>query len=111
MTDLIEEYILQYPDNIQDKLFQIKAVIEDTIPEAASRIAWGMPTYTIGKSNIIHFSVHRNFITLHIGTDTLDFFKDKLVQYSSTKSSVHLKFEDDIPKELIREIVKYNMID
>ncbi|EOH93037.1 iron chaperone [Enterococcus pallens] len=111
MTDGIEEYIMASPHHIQEKLYQIKAVIEEAIPEATSRIAWNMPTYSIGKANIIHFSVQKKFITLHVGISAINFFRERLAGYSTTKSTIHLKFDAEIPAELIRKIISYNLFE
>jgi Uncharacterized conserved protein len=104
MQSSIESYIHQFPKEIQEKLFEIKKEIEHTIPHAEARIAWNMPTYSIGSVNIIHFSVQKSFISLHIGIEAMNFFRNKLKEYSTTKSVIHFRFEDEMPKSFIREV-------
>jgi len=108
MSDVIQKYISQFPGDVQEKLLEIRRAIEDIIPEATQRISWGMPSYSIGNKFIIHFSVHKAHISLHVGTDTVVFFKNKLTPYSKTKSTIHLKFSDPIPQELMQEMIRYN---
>ncbi len=110
MTDSVEQYILQFPQEIQEKLFAIKQVIEKTAPMLQSRIAWNLPTYSIGKAGIIHFAVHKSFLSLHIGISAVDYYKDVLAGYTITKSTVHLNPQEEIPSDLIAEIVQYNMV-
>lgn len=108
MSDVIQDYIMQFPEEIQGKLLEIRKIIEQTIPEATQKIAWGMPSYSVAKRFLIHFSVHKAHISLHVGTKTVEFFKDVMVPYKGTKSTMHLKFTDAIPSELIQEMLRYN---
>lgn len=109
MLHAVDAYILQCPSEIQGKLFELERVIREAVPEATARIAWSMPTYTIGKTNVIHFSAQKTFISLHIGTEAMYAFEDRLRQYSNTKSTVHFGFKDELPVELIQEIIAHNV--
>lgn len=103
----IEDYIAQFPQDVQNRLYLIKDTIEKAAPQAEWRIAWSMPTYSIGKQNIIHFSVQKNFISLHVGSDAILHFKDALEGYSVTKSVMHCTSTQEIPTALISEMVQY----
>jgi uncharacterized protein YdhG (YjbR/CyaY superfamily) len=41
----IDEYIAGFPENIQEKLKQIRQVIKESAPGAREAISYGMPTY------------------------------------------------------------------
>ncbi len=41
----IDEYILLYPEEVQDKLRLIRKVIKEAAPEAVEKISWQMPTF------------------------------------------------------------------
>jgi uncharacterized protein YdhG (YjbR/CyaY superfamily) len=108
MRDVIREYIEQCPEEVQKKLKEIRSVIEETVPEATKNIAWGMPSYKIKKKFLIHFSVHKAHISLHVGTDGMEAFQDRVKEYSKTKSTLHIKFHDSVPVELLRDMVLYS---
>lgn len=108
MADVIQEYIEQFPVGVQEKSAEIRKVIEETVPEATQKIAWGMPSYKVGKGFLIHFSVHKAHISLHIGTDGMEEFWERVKGYSRTKSTLHLKFNDKVPVELLQDIIRYN---
>lgn len=110
MEEMIKNYIASSSVDRQSMLVQIAEVIEAAIPQAVQRIAWKMPTYTIGKTDIIHFSLQKKFVTLHIGLAAVNFFKDRLANYSTTKGTFHLKFTDEVPVELINDIIRYNLL-
>ncbi len=109
IMDIIEEYILSRPQEVQGKLFELKAVIEKHIPNATKRMAWQMPTYTIQKKNIIHFAVHKKHIGVYLGKEPLELFKDQIEGYTINNSALHIKFEDKIPEELLCELMDYNI--
>ena len=62
MTD-IENYILEFPEDVQQKMRQIDALIKERAPNATSYISCGMPTYKINGKPLIYFAGFK----LHIG--------------------------------------------
>ena len=45
MTDPIEEYIAQYPEEVAKKLQKLRNIIRETAPNSTEKIAWGTPAY------------------------------------------------------------------
>lgn len=109
MKPIIEAYIRQFEPELREKLREIDCVVTAAAPQLVTRIAWGMPTYSIARANIIHFSVQKSFISLHVGVDAVRHFYEELAAYDTTKSVVHLGLRDEIPGSLIAEIVRYNL--
>ena len=108
--EAIELYILKYPNNIQSKLFEIVMLLEEAFPELEGRIAWRMPSYSYNEIDVFHFSAQQKFISLYFGMDAMHFFEDKVSKYSRTKNVIHLQFDEEIPKDLIREVIEYNIM-
>ena len=40
----------------------------------------------------------------------MHFFEDKVSKYYRTKNVIHLQFDEEIPKDLIREVIEYNIM-
>lgn len=105
----IDEYISQQDLSIQSILIDLRKAISSSIPEAKESISWGMPTWK-NKNNIIHFAVNKNHIGIYVREDAIDFFKDQLKEFEVNKGNIHLKWNQDIPLLLIKEIAKWCFI-
>ena len=103
----IDEYIAGQDRSIQHLLISIKNAIHDAIPEAEETIAWGMPTWK-KKGNIIHFAVSKNHIGIYAGQEAVDFFKERLKDFDTSKGVIRLKMNQEIPLSLIADIAKWS---
>lgn len=70
-------------------------------------MSWGMPTYYKG-SNLLHFSAHAKHVGLHLGSDALAHFQDRLGAYKTGKGSVQFPYDRPIPYDLIAEIARWS---
>ena len=102
----IDEYIHAQNTSIQERLFTIRKAISETIPEAEERISYKMPTFWKGR-NIIHFAAFKNHIGIYPGGEATSFFADKLKDYKTSKGTIQLPNNKDVPLELIKEITKW----
>ena len=103
----IDEYIQRQEISIQPALISLRNAIHDGIPEAKETIAWSMPTWK-KKGNIIHFSVSKNHIGVHIGEETVTHFHERLKGLEVYKSVIRLKFDQEMPLSLIADIAKWS---
>ncbi|MEL7648380.1 MAG: DUF1801 domain-containing protein [Sedimentibacter sp.] len=102
----IEEYILLYPPEVQEKLQAIRKIIKESAPEAKEKISWQMPTFDL-FGNLVHFAVHKNHIGFYPGASGIEEFKEKLSNYKSSKGAVQFPIDKQPPIELIGEIVRF----
>jgi len=109
MIKEIKEYIASFSEIKQERLLELYVVIKENVPkETEERITWNMPTFYL-KGFLIHFSGQKKHIGLHIGTTTVEEFKNKFSNMKHTKSTLHLPYEKDLPRKLIEEIIKYKV--
>jgi uncharacterized protein YdhG (YjbR/CyaY superfamily) len=106
----IDEYIAQYPANVQERLQQIRKTIREAAPEAAEKISWAMPTF-YQKGNLVHFAAFKKHIGFFPGADGIEAFKDQFIKnnYSYSKGGVQLPLDQPLPVELISEIVRFRV--
>ena len=57
----IDEYILNFPSEIQEILITLRKVIKESAPEAEEKMSWQMPTFVM-HGNLVHFAAHKNHI-------------------------------------------------
>ena len=102
----IDEYIGQYPQDVQQILNQIRAVIKEEAPQAVEKISYGLPTF-YQNGNLVHFGVHTHHIGFYPTPSGMEAFKEELSGYKGAKGSVQFPLNQPMPYELIRRMVKF----
>lgn len=104
----IDEYILQFPPEIQEILEKLRKVIKEAAPEAEEKISYQMPTFVL-HGNLIHFAAFKNHIGLYPTPSGIDNFKNELAEYKGAKGSIQFPLKKPMPYELISKIVKFRV--
>lgn len=109
MINVIDEYIKNFPQDIQAKLNEIRNIIKEVVPEETiEKISWRMPTFYL-NGNLVHFAGHKNHIGFYPGPEVIIEFQDEIEKYENSKGAIQFKYKDELPKELIQKIVKYRV--
>ncbi|WP_341457194.1 GNAT family N-acetyltransferase [Oceanobacillus zhaokaii] len=106
--ETIDEYISQFPNDIQEKLNTLRAIIKDAAPAAQEKISYQMPTFAL-KGNLIHFAAYKHHIGLYPGASGVAAFEKELAGYKTSKGTVQIPIEEQLPSELIGKIVKFKV--
>lgn len=104
----VDEYILQFPVEVQAILQTLRKLVKDISPEAEEKMSYQMPTYYL-KGNLVHFAAYKNHIVFYPTPAGIDAFKDELSDYKSAKGSVQFPIDKPIPFELIKRIVEFRV--
>ena len=104
----IDEYIVQFPEDVQQVLAQIRAVIKESAPKAVEKISYQMPAFHL-KGYLVGFAVHTRHIGLYPTPSGIEAFKEELSAYKSSKGAVQFPLDEPMPWELIRKIVKFRV--
>ncbi len=104
----IDEYILQFPENVQAILVKIRAVIKDAAPLAEEKISYQMPTFYMHK-NLVHFAAYKHHIGFYPTPAGIEAFKDEISGYKWAKGSVQFPIDKPIPYELIKRMVEFRV--
>ncbi len=99
----IDDYILKQDSEIKLRLNLIRDTIRSAIPEATEKISYQMPTYWKGR-NIIHFAAAKNHIGIYPGGEATTFFAEKLKDYKTSKGTIQIRHDQELPLDLIKEI-------
>ena len=104
----IDEYIAQCPEDVQPILKKIRAVIQESAPQATEKISYRMPTFYL-HGNLVHFGAHQHHIGFYPTPSGIETFKEELSIYESSKGAVQFPLDQPMPYELIRRIVKFRV--
>ena len=104
----IDDYILQFPDEVQKILESLRKVIQEAAPEAKEKISYQMPTFYF-YGNLVHFAAHKKHIGFYPTASGIATFKEKISAYKSSKGAVQFPLDMPLPFELISEIVTFRV--
>lgn len=104
----IDDYINQYPKDIQHLLEQIRVTIRQAAPDAEETIKYVMPTFVL-NGNLVHFAAFKNHIGFYAVPSGIEAFKKELSVYKRAKGSVQFPIDKSMPLDLVTKIVKYRV--
>jgi len=107
--DEVENYIAQFPEEIQDILRKIRELVKAHAPEAEESMAYGLPAYKTHKKPLVYFAAFKNHIGFYATPSGHTEFQQELSHYKQGKGSVQFPLDQAIPYELIGKIVKFRV--
>lgn len=105
----VDEYIGDFPAEIQTILKEIRATIKKSAPEAEELISYGMPGYKLNGKPLVYFSAFKNHIGFYATPTGHTAFAEKLSKYKQGKGSVQFPLDEPMPLDLIAEIVEFRV--
>jgi len=105
----VDEYIKDFPAEVQERLTAIRNVILEIAPQATERICMRIPTYDLNGKWLVHFAGFKKHIGFYPQPEGIMAFKEKLSNYKTSKGTVQFPLGKPLPLDLIREIVKFRV--
>jgi uncharacterized protein YdhG (YjbR/CyaY superfamily) len=107
----IEEYIADFPEEIQPLLNQVRSTIKQAAPDAEESIGYGMPAYKTHGKPLVYFAAFKNHIGFYATPTGHAEFAKELSKYKQGKGSVQFPIDQPMPLELIAQIVEFRVIE
>lgn len=102
----IDDYIANFPADIQEILQKVRDVIGTAVPTATETINYGMPTFKL-EGNLVHFAAAKNHLGFYPAPSGITAFQAELADYNSSKGAVQFPYDQPIPYELIGNIAQF----
>jgi uncharacterized protein YdhG (YjbR/CyaY superfamily) len=109
MKPTVNTYITSQPETVQATLQKIREIILAVHPEITEEIAYMMPAYKLYKKPLVYFAAFKKHIGFYATPTGHEAFKEALSSYKQGKGSVQFPLSQEIPFELIRDIVKFRV--
>lgn len=104
----IDEYIANFPLEIQEKLNKIRVVIKESAPEAKEKISYQMPAFDL-HGIVVYFAAFKNHIGFFPTASGVEAFLEELTSFKCSKGTVQFPYNRDVPYELVSRIVKFRV--
>ena len=105
----IDNYILQFPTDVQVILNTIRKIIKENSSNIEESISYGMPAYKFNKKPLVYFAAYKNHIGFYATPSGHNEFKDELSKYKQGKGSVQFPIDKQIPYDLVKNIVQFRV--
>ena len=102
----IDDYIGQFPSDVQKKLKKIRSTIKKALPESEEAISYAIPTLKVNKKNVVHFAAFAKHIGVYpVPRDDKKLLKE-IEPYIKGKGTMQFPLNEPMPYELIGRIAK-----
>ena len=108
--DQVEAYIKHFPNEVQELLQSIRALIKRIAPEVEESISYAIPAYKTNGKPLIYFAAFKNHIGLYATPQGHEKFKKELSVYKQGKGSVQFPLNKPIPMDLIERIIDFKIM-
>jgi len=107
----IDEYIAKCPEEVQEKLKEIRKAIESVSDGAVQTVSYfQLPGYSYPgydyNGMFAWFSFKTPFIRLHVRPPAIENHQNELKDFVTTDAIVSFPMDEKLPVELIKKLVK-----
>lgn len=112
----LDEYVESLPQKTKEKLLELREIVMEALPVVKEVMAYGVPAFDLKEkaklNDKIMIAGFKNHVGFYPNPDTIVYFKDKLIPFKTLKGTIQFQLKDDLPKDLIKEMVKhrYNVV-
>ena len=104
----IDEYVAQFPKDIQVLLEKMRTIISKAAPKAEEAMAYGIPTFKL-HGNLVHFGGYKSHIGFYPAPSGIEAFKKELAEYEGSKGTIRFPLDKPLPATLITQVVKFRV--
>jgi len=107
----IDEYISNFPEDVQKILQKVRKTIHTAIPETEETMSYDMPTFTLNGKYVIYFAGWKNHVSVYPIPAGDEAFAARIEPYKSDKSTAKFPLNKPIPYDLIEEMAMFQLME
>jgi uncharacterized protein YdhG (YjbR/CyaY superfamily) len=105
----IDEYIADFPKEVQEVLELVRATIRKAAPQAEETISYAIPTFKLNNTYLVYFAGFKNHIGFYPAPVGMEEFKEEFSAYKTGKGSVQFPLDQPMPLDVITRMVKFRV--
>jgi uncharacterized protein YdhG (YjbR/CyaY superfamily) len=102
----VDEYIKVAPEEAQEKLREIRAILKKVAPKATEKLKWGSPVFEEGRI-LFSYSAHKTHLNFSPTGPAMEPFEAELAKFKTGKDTIQFLYDKPLPKGLIRKIAAF----
>jgi uncharacterized protein YdhG (YjbR/CyaY superfamily) len=108
-AETVDEYIRDFPSEVQQVLKGLRRAIREVAPEAEESISYNIPTYKIGKKPLVYFAGYQHHVSLYPSTERSVASLPRLAPYKSGRGTLKFPLEKPVPLSLVKQFVRLRL--
>lgn len=104
----VNQYMAAQPPDVRERLTNLRNIIRRTAPQAEEVISYNMPAFTF-NGTLVWYAAFKKHIGLYPKASAIVAFKNELAHYKTSKGAIQFPFDEPIPEQLLRRIVKFRL--
>ncbi len=105
----IDAYIASFPPEVREKLGKIREIIRAITPDAEEAIRYGIPTFRLDGTNLVHFAAFRDHLSFFPTASGVEHFRKELSGYQISKGTIQIPLSLPVPYDLIERITRFRL--
>ncbi|MBB4806803.1 uncharacterized protein YdhG (YjbR/CyaY superfamily) [Chryseobacterium defluvii] len=107
----IDEYIMLFLEEVQEKLLQLRQTIHSQHPDIEEYIGYQMPAFRYKGKPLVYFAGYKKHIGFYPASDGIKNFEKDFIErnYKFSKGAVQLPLDEELPVELINTIIRFKI--
>lgn len=104
----VDNYIEKFPDDISSRLLSIRELVHPLSSDVKETMSYGVPSFNL-NGYLCSYAAFKNHVGLYPTPSGIESFKEKLKGYKTLKGSIHFPHKEELPLDLIREILQFRI--
>jgi uncharacterized protein YdhG (YjbR/CyaY superfamily) len=103
-TPEVDAYLSGLEPKRRAALEQLRALVRETLPDAAETMRYRMPTYEL-DGVVCSFASQKHYMSLYMDVGLVEKYKEELEGLDVGKSCIRFKRIQDLPLDTVRRIL------
>ncbi len=103
---VIDDYLQNVTAEQKTALERVRATIKKVLPDTTDTIGYGIPVLRYKDKYLIGFAAFKNHMSIFPGASPIARTMDKLGGFKTAKGTIQFTLDNQIPDELLIEIVQ-----
>ena len=100
----VDLYINRFNKEIQQRLQTIRSIALNAFKNVNEKLYYGLPAIAKNGKIFIFYGAYKNHISICVGIDWVDFFKQQYPQFDYTQYTIIFKHGEPFPNGVVQTI-------
>ncbi|MFN8507414.1 MAG: DUF1801 domain-containing protein [Dehalococcoidia bacterium] len=109
----VDAYLADQPEPVRAVLAEVRAIVRETVPEAAEVMSYQVPAYRLHGGFVCYLSGFKSHYSLSFPPPTALFetFATQLAANVKGKAAVRFPLDEPVPADLIRDLCRFRALE
>ena len=102
----VDEYIAQFPDDVQERLQGVRSAIRAALPHGEERVRYAIPAVMLDSRHAVHYAGWKKHIGLYPVPRLDGPLEDEVAPYRAAKDSLRFLHSKPLPYDLVERLAR-----